>query len=67
MLEYFMVEGDYNSKALIHPQECLRALNVFLNERIAKQVAAAQCKANRVRMTSKIKEKAKRAVEDALA
>lgn len=37
MLEYFMVDDDRGTHALINPQEFIRALNAFLEQRNAKQ------------------------------
>lgn len=56
LLEYFMVESDDETLALINPQEAIRALNSFLEERTVKN---AKEKENAQKSESKSRESAK--------
>lgn len=57
LLEYFMVESDDETLALINPQEAIRALNTFLEERTAKSAKEKEKEAKSA--TTKTKESAK--------
>lgn len=56
LLEYFMVENEDETLALINPQEAIRALNTFLEERTAKN---AKEKEKEAKTETKTKESAK--------
>lgn len=56
LLEYFMVESEDETLALINPQEAIRALNTFLEERAAK---SENEKAKEASSAAKTKESAK--------
>eukprot|EP00796_Vickermania_ingenoplastis_P006638 gene6638-4757_t len=56
LLEYFMVESEEETLALINPQEAIRALNAFLEERTARN---AKEKEREAKSETKTKESAK--------